>query len=291
MASASYSDGVTGQDKDALERPTLTVRLLWTGGWDSTFRLLTLISEPDCIVQPYYVIDRSRPSLSIELDTIEKIIQVCRVPGRFPGTVLQPIIANKDDISPNSEIEERYKSLFSKKVTLADQYEWLSRYAAEEGLTNLELCITSNCRISSIVENYCGESSKNLRNDVPDDVLMFKYFSFPLARINKNQMKQISSDRGFDDIMNMTWFCQKNSKWPCGSCNSCHAAITGGLAHRIGWRGLLLHATQLIWVEKAIGKTPEWLRAELRKFGVGTIVLNLRQRCRLWLYRQILRSE
>ena len=188
MASASYSDGVTGQDQDALERPTPTVLLLWTGAWDSTFRLLTLISETDCIVQPYYVIDRSRPSWSIELDTIEKIMQVCRVPGRFPGTVLQPIIANKDDISPHSEIEERYKSLFSKKVSLADQYEWLSRYATRA-------------------------------------------------------------------------------------------------------RGLLLHATQLIWVEKAIGKTPEWLRAELRKFGVGTIVLNLRQRCRLWLYRQILRSE
>ena len=43
--------------------------LFWTGGWDSTFRLLQLLLEENKIVQTHYVI-RSEQSTGQEIDTM-----------------------------------------------------------------------------------------------------------------------------------------------------------------------------------------------------------------------------
>ena len=51
------------------------VQLLWTGGWDSTFRLLTLLVLEQRRVQPYYVLDdeRRRRSVSAEREAMRRI--------------------------------------------------------------------------------------------------------------------------------------------------------------------------------------------------------------------------
>ena len=38
-------------------------KVLWTGGWDSTFRVLYLVLVEKCQVQTYYIIDPFRWSL------------------------------------------------------------------------------------------------------------------------------------------------------------------------------------------------------------------------------------
>lgn len=38
-----------------------THHLLWTGGWDSTFRVLQLLLCSRDAVQPHYIIDPERP--------------------------------------------------------------------------------------------------------------------------------------------------------------------------------------------------------------------------------------
>ena len=47
--------------------------LLWTGGWDSTYRLLELLLVHGGTVQPYYLIDTHRRSLRLELRTMRRI--------------------------------------------------------------------------------------------------------------------------------------------------------------------------------------------------------------------------
>jgi len=47
-------------DVDSGDGPV--VNLLWTGGWDSTFRLLQLILDTRATIQPVYVIDTARRS-------------------------------------------------------------------------------------------------------------------------------------------------------------------------------------------------------------------------------------
>ena len=49
------------------------VHLFWTGGWDSTFRLLELLLTQQRVVQTYYVIDPGRRSTPQELEAMEKI--------------------------------------------------------------------------------------------------------------------------------------------------------------------------------------------------------------------------
>src|SRR5262245_2868185 len=118
-----------------------SVRLLWTGGWDSTFRLLSLISQPDYVVQPYYIIDRDRRSWQIELATMKRIIGMCSARrNTFPGVVLQPVTIEKDEIPPDQEISARYQRLSSRQH-LGKQYEWLARFAEDHSLMDLEIGI------------------------------------------------------------------------------------------------------------------------------------------------------
>jgi len=49
------------------------VNLLWTGGWDSTFRLLYLVFVEKRRVQPYYIVDTERRSTLNELKTMHLI--------------------------------------------------------------------------------------------------------------------------------------------------------------------------------------------------------------------------
>ena len=45
---------------------TKPINLFWTGGWDSTYRLLYLLIVEKKYVQPYYIIDLTRKSEFIE---------------------------------------------------------------------------------------------------------------------------------------------------------------------------------------------------------------------------------
>jgi len=51
------------------------VALLWTGGWDSTFRLLTLLLVERRVVQSYYIVDRPRhrPGVPAEQQAMARI--------------------------------------------------------------------------------------------------------------------------------------------------------------------------------------------------------------------------
>ena len=52
-----------------------TTRLLWTGGWDSPFRLSCLLLLQRRTVTPYYFLREKRPSTPIEIDTTAHIRQ------------------------------------------------------------------------------------------------------------------------------------------------------------------------------------------------------------------------
>ena len=63
---------------------TTTTRLFFTGGWDSTFRLLELLLVEKRPVQPIYVIDPDRWSLQEEQKAMADIKTT--VVERFPET-------------------------------------------------------------------------------------------------------------------------------------------------------------------------------------------------------------
>ena len=61
-------------------------------------------------------------------------------------------------------------------------------------------------------------------------------FGFPLFRADKRGIERESRAAGWDDIMEMTWFCHRPVRGkPCGLCAPCVYTIEEGLARRVPW--------------------------------------------------------
>jgi hypothetical protein len=68
------------------------VNLLWSGGWDSTFRLLELILVRRRPVKPYYVIDSQRMSTGVELERRDRIKDCCLRGSRDKSRLYQLVL-------------------------------------------------------------------------------------------------------------------------------------------------------------------------------------------------------
>src|ERR1700745_3309718 len=89
-----------------------TVNLLWTGGWDSTFRLLDLLLVKQKKVQTFYIIDPDRRSAGIELRTMATIKQYLLEKHPQISRSLQPTrYKHLNDICKNKQITESYDRL------------------------------------------------------------------------------------------------------------------------------------------------------------------------------------
>lgn len=117
------------------------IRLLWTGGWDSTFRVLYASMVDGKRVEPHYIIDSARPSSLRELDTISHIKSLLRSTNeeayeRVSSLQITSIKEIPDDIG----IKNSWNQL-KQRAHLGQQYAWLARYAKFKNLTDLELSI------------------------------------------------------------------------------------------------------------------------------------------------------
>lgn len=214
--------------------------LFWTGGWDSTFRLLDLLLLKQRPVRPYYVINLKRPSFHEEIRTMSAIKGM--IFERAPETeeLLMPLeIRERSDIKPNDVITERFERL-SAVMVMGQQYEYLARFADELGLFDLELSVRS--RVHKFLEPALiheadgNDSYYRLRDEMMDtDMGLFKYFRFPILHLDKLGIQELTVKHGFEDIMEHTWFCYMPAKGrvPCGGCNPCLQVIKAGMGRRI----------------------------------------------------------
>lgn len=218
-------------------------KVLWTGGWDSTFRVLDLVINKKEMVQPYYVVDRNRASNKIELKTMTDIKN--RINSSFPdskGLIMETIFIEKKEILPNQSITDKFNRLLNESY-MGTQYDWLGRYAEANNLENLELNIHKDDKaeffVRPLVEkshDVNGSYSYVLKDSaLGTDYDLFKYYSFPVLDLTKTQMSEIAKKSGFDSLMEMTWFCF-NPTWrktPCGYCNPCKYTRNEGLGRRV----------------------------------------------------------
>ncbi|MFC7295627.1 7-cyano-7-deazaguanine synthase [Marinobacter aromaticivorans] len=201
-----------------------TVHLLWTGGWDSTYRLLYLLREGKQ-VQPHYIIDPHRPSSRHELRAMEAISEcINKETEKLSGTLLPTEISEKAASVRSNEIEEAYNAII-KKMYIGDQYMWLADYCETRGIEGMELG----------VENIPGNNVTKAVNLVEYPYSkIFGKFRFPILSTNKLEMKEWSEATGTLSIMELTWFCHKPTAGaePCGRCGPCEAAIKEGMGYR-----------------------------------------------------------
>ncbi|KGX94082.1 hypothetical protein N781_01595 [Pontibacillus halophilus JSM 076056 = DSM 19796] len=217
--------------------------VLWTGGWDSTYRVLNLVLDQGATIQPYYVNDPVRPSTEMEKKTIEKIKRlVVELDPSKEGHIKETIEIRKEDIPQNEEITALYHKLANSKWRLGDQYDWLPRYVHSSGIEKLELSIHNGDKareiiIQDVVKVEDGNDSYYVLKEAVSmqEFKIFKDFRFPLLDITKLQMEENAKQRGYAHIMEETWFChtpRKDGK-SCGLCNPCKYAMEEGLGRRV----------------------------------------------------------
>lgn len=216
--------------------------ILWTGGWDSTFRVLDLVLLKNKEVQPYYVVDPGRKSTKLELETMSKIKNmVAEVSPGKENLIKDLIIINKDQAPEDLAFTSLYRELY--KITyLGPQYDWLGRCVKKLGLNNLELCVHKDDKAELFLANDVEEI---LVDGYPTYVLkeqpsqksleVFRNYHFPLIKMTKLEMAEISKNNGFDHIMEQTWFCHEPTadNQPCGVCNPCIYTREEGLGRRV----------------------------------------------------------
>lgn len=220
-------------------------KVLWTGGWDSTFRVLYLVLVDKCPVQTYYIIDPFRWSLVHEFKAMSNIKRALK--QKYPelcALLLPTLYFDKTEVGENLHLSASYDGL---KERLGGQYEWLSIWADQFGLSEIELVIERSdsvvgCR--SVISNYLSEDENGYRvidakfkgTPVYD---LFHNFSFAITDIYKVDMRRIAEEYDFLDILDLSWFCHRPTYFskPCGTCNPCKNTYEKGLGDRLGLYG------------------------------------------------------
>lgn len=239
--------------------------VLWTGGWDSTFRVLYLTIVKKDVVQPYYIYNESRRSNKIELEVMKTIIN--KAHKQFPYTkdlLRQVVVVNRESIVESSL--NNYSKMHQRLTSisyLGDQYVYLANFAEQYKLDKIELSIHIDDKAYDFIKNDIEEfeySHYKLKEHLSNgDLYLFKHFSFPILELSKLEMETISKENKFEKLMEKTWFCHKptkNSK-PCGKCGPCRYTLEEGLGRRLPF---------IVRVEIAIKKSiPVKLKNSLKK--------------------------
>ena len=219
-----------------------TVNLLWTGGWDSTFRLLQLLLVFESRVQPYYLINQTRPSANMEIKTMKTIEE--QLFAKYPKTkelLLPTQFKEVSDIKPGPELTKAFTNIRSHQF-MGSQYKWLAGFCVETGLEEIELSIHKDDKAHAVLKPFVKwvhtKSGKYCEVDKAfhgsDEFKLFRFFKFPLFDLSKLDMQAVARNKGFEDLLNLTWFCHKpRAGQPCGVCNPCIYTVQEGLVDRI----------------------------------------------------------
>lgn len=216
------------------------VEIFWTGGYDSTFRVVQL-SRMNVIIRPYYLSD-NRIAENYEISAIEKATKLIREHPDTKAELLDLVfIPVSDRPEGDKEIKAAYDRIFSKNW-LGSQYVWLAEFAKQH--KGIELSIEKGTNPVKLIEKN-GGFKKTIVDGVGETFIVdekthfdyysiFGNFSIPLLEISKLDMKAFFLENGYADVMKATWFCHSpiNGK-PCGKCNPCKGVVEEGLSERL----------------------------------------------------------
>lgn len=212
------------------------VRILWTGGWDSTFRMVEL-GFRDVIVQPVYVLDPNRTSHNCELKAMKKILDILRNDSRFVAEYNDLKVFKLEDIPKDEKITNAYK-IISKETKLGSQYDWLARlgkmYSGME--MGIEKALSGSSRAIDTMNKYCHILYKNEGEGyVAEDSsevgkLVLGWFSFPIIQRSEVDMVRQIKEWHCEDVMQHIWFCHNpiDGK-PCGFCRPCQEKVASDM--------------------------------------------------------------
>ena len=197
-------------------------QLLWTGGWDSTFRLLQLALVEKRPVQPLYVIDVERRSTVHELRAMDRIRERALERAGDPHLIapVQVFVA-KQFCVPDKLIE--LWNEIDDRMHVGVQYLWLAAVADALGWSDVELSVERHVPAPTPLHAVV-QAARDGSYDVPGSEL-FKYWSFPLLEVTKDNMAAAARGHEFLDLLQQSWHCHTPiAGRECGRCRPCRLA-------------------------------------------------------------------
>lgn len=205
------------------------VEILWTGGWDSTFRIIELSMKDNIVIQPVYIEDPNRKSVVYEKKSMNEIIAALKMKPKTKAKFAPITIYKLQDIPKDEEISKAYYTIYA-ATHLGAQHEWLAwlgklhpgmEMGTEKGSPEMS-------HIIDAIERFCdlqiedGYGRINHEKSSKEGNLVLGWFTFPIITRTETDMLEQIKDWGYEDIMKHIWFCHKpvNGK-PCGLCHPC----------------------------------------------------------------------
>ena len=215
-----------------------TIYLLWTSGWDSTYRLVEL-SRMDVIVQPVYVTGMGRPSEQREIEAQNEILSALDGHPDVKAQILPVKYIDAADLPKDKRIADAYADIM-KSVALGIQYETLAQCAAlypgieigSEGGLSQNLRMTEAIGLHGKLIEKDGVYVVDPENS--DEIAMLAFGNFTYSIIDKTELEMRDNIRewGFEDVMSHIWFCHNPMDGiPCGICRACEVKMQSGLGY------------------------------------------------------------
>jgi hypothetical protein len=238
---------------------TDTARLLWTGGWDSTFRLLQLLLVEGRPVEPHYIIG-DRRSVYHEIRSMKQIKRRFWAQHPERRELLWPFrYCDKLDIPVLPSLTAAFEEVRQRQY-LGSQYPLLASYCVHASVNSIELAIHRDDKAHAVLERFVRRKAPDAAGYVCDEAVcgrseltLFGSFEFPIFDLTKLEMQRLARANGFEPYMALTWFCHspRRDGLPCGNCAPCRYTIQEGLGRRVPLRGRLKYLRY---------QTMRWLR-------------------------------
>ena len=238
------------------------VHIFWTGGLDSTYRVVQL-SRQECVIQPHYILT-SRRTVENELKAISDITTILNSDKRTIAEIRPVETFSKYDLEVYPDIQSAWDLLHEIKDFKSQQYPLLTRYARQKKL-KLEMGIqfSENGSVVKVVdESFLMDCPDNEDEMMIDPVkgsqewasyTLFKDFLFPKSLYHKTKVEEIEELKrmGYDEVLKKVWTCfYPVFGMPCGHCFACQSAMKEGAGEMIPTVGYILGG-----IRRRCGKT------------------------------------
>lgn len=211
-----------------------TIYILWTGGWDSTYRVVELSRKSVCI-QPIYIYGEGRGSEKYEIKAMYEIYKMLNIRAETKATMLPIKFIDYNSLKKNYQVSKAFNNI-SKENPLGGQYEWLPFIAVD--YPRLEIGIEktppTQSKVIKVLQKY-GQFyyDKELdtylldeKNSTDDLISLFGNLSFPIINKSGWEMKENIINWGYEEVIKNIWVCHTPIFGkPCGTCHPCELKI------------------------------------------------------------------
>ena len=200
------------------------IHIFWTGGWDSSFRIVQLLMTTNYLVQPHYII-RHEESTGLEINAMIKIMRMISI--KYPEVISRFLPTKYVDglsVIKNKEIEEEFDKL-KESGKINEQYRVMLNYCRQFDIKKIEVSL----------DKTPGQSAQEWLDEHFQGSSIFNCFTYPIFHLTKYDMYKIAKKNNWDDILLHTSFCRrpKVKITPCGTCGPCVDAVYAGMGFRL----------------------------------------------------------